>query len=334
MTTKPRRSGGAAKPAEAQAKAEIKDEEKAGQAAAKDVEATDNVKREGEQPGTAEPERHATDGGNAAGEGASVGQLAAAEDVLHLDGDPVPAEVDRGMALPETGISPEPFTGGEVATAPTGDDERNGKPTAIGTDTSGEMRNADPAVPTAATGADDARNGAPLGMAGTTDRGGELRGRDAAARLEGSGVRAERGVGTLDRDLEPDERPTYPSTTLTRATPDAAPMEPDDVKRATQPKLGDPQTSTDPIAAAAAIRSQAGDDTVDLVDDATGKSIKPSQFFEVPDGPIARTYRRVNARVVEVYTVRHVKTPNRRLLFTDGQMVPVAMAETLISLHG
>ena len=362
MTTRSRRSGGQAakaatpdkpvetKPsaakaeapdtAEATVKAEAAEAKKAAQ---DDVPAgqDDNLARDGEQPGN-DTDQHATDGGNAAGDeqgsGPTVGQQAAAvEDVLHIDGDPVPAEVDRAMVRDETGLSPEPFVMGSegeaVATAPTGDDPRNGAPTAIGSDRSGAMRAADPAVPTAPTGG-DARNGAPVNMAGQLDTTGELRGRDAAAKLVGSGVRGEQGVGTLDRDLPADERPTYPSTTLTRATPDAAPMEPDDVKRATEPKLGDVQTSTDPIAAAAAIQSQAGDDTVDLLDAKTGQPVKPSEFFEVPDGLAARTLMRVNRRVVEVYTIRHTKSPNQRLLFTEGQLVPVGIAQTLITLHG
>lgn len=283
------------------------------------------------------PEPQATDSDNATEDGPSVAELAAtAQDVLHTDGDPVPAKVDKGMVRDETGISPAPFVlgseGEAVATAPTGDDERNGKPLGIGTDTSGELHRQDPAVPTAATGAGNTGNGAPVNMEGTLNK--EFGGNATpSAQLVGSGVRGEQGVGTLDPNIGVDERPTYPSTTLTRATPDAAPMEPEDVKRATEPKHGDVQTSTDPIAAAAAIQSHAGDDTVELLGRG-GKPVKPSEFFDVPDDGRARSLRIVNQRVSEVYTVRHVKTPSRRLLFTEGQPVPVAVAETLIALHG
>jgi hypothetical protein len=362
MTSRARRTGGqskAADKAEDQAKAEL-DEAKAEAgdreaAETKDpaeekvskVDATrgegddaaeagpvDNIEREGEQPdGNVPPEQEATEGGSAAGEGATVAQQAAFRDTLVVDGDPVPERVDKSMVNEETGLSPEVASDAFVLTAATGDTERNGRPVGIPTDTSGELRRADGAVPTAAFG-QDPRNGHLTGMAARGQLSQEFGGNgDSPARLAGDGVRAEVGVGTANPDIGPDERPTYPSTTLTRKSPDAAPMEPEDVKYATQPKLGDVQGSLDPTMAAAQMPSMAGDVTGKLVNQ-RGNAVKPSNFFEVPEGPQARTFRRVKYRVSEVYTVRHVATPSRRLLFTEGQMVDVDVAETLIRLHG
>lgn len=356
MTTRSRRSGGQAakatpdKPTE-QAKTEQATDEQAAQEQAADEQAkttaqakadepanspsASNTDKDGEQaPETVAPETERTDGGNAAGDGHGPVQRAAeaTADTLQVPGDPVPAEVDKSMVRAETGLSPE-VPEGDTPTAPTGDDERNGKPLGIGTDTTGELRHVEGAVATAAYG-QDARNGHATGMAAEGQINTEFGGNgDSVAKLAGSGVRAETGVGTLDRDLPPDERPQYPSTTLTRATPDAAPMEPDDVKYATQPKLGDVQGSLDPTMAAAQMPSMAGDVTVKLVD-GKGKEVKPSEFFEVPDGLAARNLRRVKHRVSEVFTVRKVSTPSQRLLFTEGQEVPVDVAETLIRLHG
>jgi hypothetical protein len=297
----------------------------------------DNVERAGEQLASSTPETERTEGGNGAGEGATMAQQAVFTDTLHLPGDPVPDEVDMSMVRPETGLSPEvaehDTTHGVVPTAPTGDTERNGKATAIPTDTSGELRHAEGAVPTAAFG-QDARNGHATGMAAEGQIGTDFGGNgDSVARLVADGVRGEQGVGTANPDIGPDERPTYPSTTLTRATPDAAPMEPEDVTHATEPKLGDVQGSLDPTMAAAGMPSMAGDVTVDLVDE-NGTSVKPSGFFETPEGLQARSFRRVNCRVSEVFTVRKVATPSRRLLFTKGQLVDIDVAQTLIRLHG
>lgn len=350
MTTQPRRSGGRAKAATTPLDPEKAQETVDGQVkqqeddvkaeTAEHVEAdgaaSDNVEHEGEQqPETVEPETERTEGGNAAGDGATAVLRAAAAtaDTLQLAGDPVPAEVDKSMVRPETGLSPEVEEHDVVPTAPTGDNPRNGKAEAIPTDTSGELRHVDGAVPTAAYG-QAANNGHETGMAREGQIGTEFGGNgDSVAKLVGDGVRGEQGVGTANPDIGPDERPQYPSTTLTRSSSRAAPMEPEDVKYATQPKLGDVQGSLDPTMAAAQMPSMAGDVTVKLVD-GKGNEVVPSDFFEVPDGIAARSFRRVKHRVSEVFTVRKSATPGRRLLFTDGQMVPVDVAETLIKLHG
>lgn len=357
MTSRARRSGGQSKAAEDQGKDQVKEAKaEAGDREAaraedpakediSEVDATrsegddaaeigpvDNVKREGEQVAP-QPEKHATDGGNAAGEGATAEQQSVFRDTLEIAGDPVPERVDKSMVNEETGLSPEVDEAALALTAATGDTERNGRPVGIPTDTSGELRRRDDAVPTAAFGQED-RNGHLTGMAARGQLSTEFGGNgDSPARLAGDGVRAEVGVGTANPDIGPDERPMYPSTTLTRKSPKAAPMEPEDVRYATQPKLGDVQGSTDPTMAAAGMPSMPGDTTVELVNQ-RGNRVKPSNFFEVPDGAQARSFRRVKYRVSEVFTVRHVATPSRRLLFTEGQMVDVSVAETLIQLHG
>lgn len=278
-----------------------------------------------------QPEKAATDGGNAAGEGATTEQQSTVASTLPLSGEPQPAKVDKGMARPETGVAPEAFAGGDADTAAYGDNERNGKATGIPTDTSGELRHREGAIPTAAHGGTE-RNGLAVDMIeGQTSK--EFGGNgDPEAKLLNDGVRAEVGAGT-GTDAPKDERPQYPSTLLTRSSSSAAPSEPKDVKLATQPRLGDPQTSTDPTMASAMMPSMPGDVTVKLVNQA-GDEVTPSDFFEVPEGVQGRSFRRVKHRVSEVFTVRKVKTPSRRLLFTEGQLVPVEVAQTLIELHG
>lgn len=317
MTSKPRKGAGTA-PADRTAKA--------GENNPTPVDTSDKAGKQDDP----QPEKHITEGGNAADEGATVEQQSAVASTLPLSGEPQPAKVEQGMARPETGVAQEAFAGGEPDTAATGDTDRNGRPDQGAIDTSGELRHREDAIPTAAHGGTE-RNGLPVNMEGTVNR--EFGGNgDPEAKLLNDGVRAEVGAGT-GTEAPKDERPQYPSTLLTRSSSKAAPTEPADVKNATQPRLGDVQTSTDPTMAASTMPSMPGDATVKLVN-GKGDEVTPSEFFEVPEGIQGRSFRRVKHRVSEVFTVRHVKTPSKRLLFTEGQMVPVEVAQTLIELHG
>lgn len=343
MTTRSRRSGGQAakatpeKPAAEQTKAEPDAPEQAEQPAAaaepdpapakaEQADAPEQADADAEQPDAEDASRkQAADDGTAE----KADEPARATAIPGVAGDPVPAEVDKAFVLDETGISPEPFTGTAPTAATELDQERNGGTRGELVDRTGELRQGP--VTTGAPTGDSEANGKPLRTAGVTDRtfGGNG---DPQAKLAG-GTLAYVGAGTPTPDIGPDERPTYPSTTLTRSSSSATPMEPEDVRHVTEPKLGVVEASTDPIAAAAVISSLPGDVMTKLVDRA-GNEVKPSEFFEVPDGPMARSLRVVKHRVSEVYTTRAVKTPGQRLLFTEGQEVPVHIAEQLIALHG
>lgn len=321
MTTRSRRSGGQAKAA---ADAQPKDEKPTAEQAEQPKD---------EAPATeqaaAEETKVSEHGVNAAGPGPSIATQAATASPLVLSGEPQPDTVDRGLVNDETGLSPEvpePIT----ATAATGDNERNGAPTAIGTDRTGELRKTEQVV-TAAHGG-ESRNGTPDRMlAGQVSH--EFGGNDDPhAKLINGGVRAEVGTGT-GTPAPAVTQVQYPSTTLTRSTSSAAPMEPADVRRATEPRLGDVATSTDPVMAASTMPSMVGDQTLALVNRA-GDEVNPSDFFEVPEGAEGRAFRRVKFRVSRVYTVRNSRSPSQMLMFTEGQLVPVAEAEALISLRG
>lgn len=239
-------------------------------------------------------------------------------------GEPQPAEVDRGLVNPETGVSPAFGEDGVVHVD--GEGDHFGEPSDIGVDKSGEHRHG--AAP--AAHGDHPGNGQPqLGdRSGSPNTGGR---EDRMAAGDGTAVLGVGGTAPAPAF----EGPTYPATTLTRESSKAAPVEPADVRRATEPAQGYVQSSTDPIAAAAAIGSMTGEEGTGLVLSATGESVKPSQVFEVPDEPgLARGFRRANARVSEVYNVRRVKTPSRRLLFVEGQLVPVTVVEDLIAQLG
>jgi hypothetical protein len=228
-------------------------------------------------------------------------------DVLHIAGNPTPATVSKNMVRNESGVSPAANAGVATVTAPTGDTDRNGRPINSTIDTTGALRTNPPAAAPAHP--------------------------QPSPFLAGDGVRAQIGAGTLNPTLPADTRPTYPDVTVTRASSSATPMEPSDVTHVTEPKLGVVQGSTDPVMAASAMRSAPGDVLSKLVNTA-GATVKPSEFFEVPEGVEGRGFRRVKYNVSEVFTVRHTKSPGRRKLFIEGQLVPQAQAETLVSLYG
>jgi hypothetical protein len=243
-----------------------------------------------------QPEEQATEGGDAAGEGASVTQQAAFSSTFHQDGEPQPATVAQGMARPETGVSVEAFTGSEVPTAAFGDNERNGKAMGIPTDTSGELRHREDAIPTAAHGGTE-RNGLATEMIeGQTSK--EFGGNgDPAAKLQNDGVRAEVGSGT-GTPAPKDERPQYPSTTLlTRSGPNAAPMEPEPTSSG-PPSPAWVTSRRPPTRRWPPRRCRRCPATrPSSWSTAAGDEVKPSEFFEVPDGPQARSFRRVKHRV-------------------------------------
>lgn len=327
MTTKARQSGGRTDTDAAEETTEGTAPEAATTAAEGTTEGT--APEATTEAATPEASTEGTDSAVATGEVTNLVQQAQADQ--GQQGKPTRNKYPKGMVRAETGLSPEPWKEGDPVLAPPieSDGERSGAPLEIGLDASGKLRNREGAVPAAAHG-DAEGNGRPVNMdeQSTRERGGNA---EYGAALIGDGTGVV-GTGTF-RDAPDVEQPEYPSSTITRSSSNAVPMEPKDVIHATQPEHGYVQTSTDPIAAAAAVFSLAGDDTIDLQDQ-QGNSVKPSEFFEVPEGPMGRTYRRVKYRVSELYSVQRTKTASKRLLFIDGQLVPVDQAELLIVLHG
>src|SRR4051812_5787143 len=82
-----------------QRRAQSKTDATRGEGDVSPAKATDNVRKDGKQAGP-QPEKAATDGGNAAGAGAHVGQQAAHRDMLNTPGDPEP-EKPEVWARPE-----------------------------------------------------------------------------------------------------------------------------------------------------------------------------------------------------------------------------------------
>lgn len=232
-------------------------------------------------------------------------------------------DLPAGMYREETGVSPA--IGKDGVAHVSGEGDHFGEPIELGVDKTGKHRgHGHPA----AHGNTEA-NGRPVegdrSLGNNTPRGDELAAGDGTAVL---------GVGGT-KPADPFAGPEYPSTTLTRESSKAAPVEPDDVKRATEPAQGYVQSSTDPVAAAAALNSMTGQEGIGLIRSDNGKEIKPSELFEVPeDAGKARGFRIAKHRVSELYSVQRVDLPMRRLLFVEGQEVPVAVAEALIAQLG
>jgi hypothetical protein len=250
-----------------------------------------------------------------------------------------PGGTGRNVGVPEqdhpaAALAPETTTGptptGEVEnnpdqTAASGvDPERNGAATQVGTTRETPDPSEGPA--TAAHPGEEERSGTAHHMRENHTARDEKPGEGQLL----NGFRAELGTGT-GTPAPDDERPTYPSTTLVRKSPRATPLEPADVKRAVEPRLGHDLTSTDAAAAAAGLRSMAGENATRLLD-ADGKEVSASDVFEsVESNP---TIRIVKTNVVEEYTVHRQKTPLTRLLFFKGQVLPAQQAEMFVAQHG
>lgn len=265
--------------------------------------------------------------------GASSGAPVAAAKSAHPTGTPEPAKVDKALAPSvTTGPTPNgPRVDNPDAVAASGaNQELNGEATAVGSARGEQPPEADGenAPRTAAVG-DVANNGLALDMRENDT----VRGDKPGEGILLNGPRAEKGTGT-DTPEDPDatkDLPDYPSTTLVRKTPNAAPLEPADVRQAVEPKIGHDLTSTDATAAGAGLRSHAGETGLRLLN-RKGEEVQPSDIFDsIESTPYLRV---VKEDVVEEFIVHRQKTPLTRLLFAKGQQVPTATAEQFVAAHG
>lgn len=117
---------------------------------------------------------------------------------------------------------------------------------------------------------------------------------------------------------------------VTAAAPLAAP------ERAAQlePADGHADSSTDNVAAQAALRSPAGANFVRLVDP-DGKALDVAKdVFEYPaSGEDPKTTATVKTHVVEVYTSENARTASQQLLLTKGQEVPLGQVSQIIAKY-
>jgi hypothetical protein len=132
-------------------------------------------------------------------------------------------------------------------------------------------------------------------------------------------------------EVEPEVEPDPPEpATLSVA---AAPLEPPAALAGVQPpdpETGYAESSTNPVAAAAALRTVPGDDHIDLIDD-NGDPVNPEELFDDPGAH--STIVRVNRRVIERFTYRGAARPATRLYLRPGQVVSRAEAERIKAAH-
>ncbi|MFC6883528.1 hypothetical protein [Actinomadura yumaensis] len=121
--------------------------------------------------------------------------------------------------------------------------------------------------------------------------------------------------------------PDAPAVELDTAEVAAAPLDPPaGLAAAAPPDSGYSESSTNPVAGSAVLRTTPGDDHVALVDE-NGAAVNPKDVFDDP-GPHA-TVLRVNRRVLERFTYYGANTPDARLFLRPGQKVTRAEAERI-----
>lgn len=101
----------------------------------------------------------------------------------------------------------------------------------------------------------------------------------------------------------------------------AAPLSAPDPAR----KLGDPYSSTDFVAANAALRSEPGARHIRLFDD-EGADIDPDDVFEFPPAESPSMLADVKRKTYQEFLYREARTPSTRLMYPAGARVPVWQA--------
>lgn len=102
----------------------------------------------------------------------------------------------------------------------------------------------------------------------------------------------------------------------------AAPLE---APPARPSRLGNPDSSTNFVAAAAALRSPSGSTHIRLHDE-DDNDVDPEGLFEFPPPESPSMLARVNERVFQQFTYPGATTPTSQLLYAQGAMVPVEQA--------
>jgi hypothetical protein len=114
---------------------------------------------------------------------------------------------------------------------------------------------------------------------------------------------------------------TARATSATAET-DAAPL---DAPEPRPRKLGHPDSSTNFVAANAALRSPPGSNHVRLLD-ASGADVDPESVFEFPPSESPSMMATVNRQVFQEFTYPEASTPTTQLLYPAGARVPVEQA--------
>ena len=142
------------------------------------------------------------------------------------------------------------------------------------------------------------------------------------------------GTDTASQEQESTPQETAPKTEAAgfAAMADAAPIEAPEAKRARSPHLGRTDSSTNPIAANAALRSPTGSKHLRLLGEAD-KALTLKDVFAFPVAGSAETLATVKETVYEEFTYPNTTAPARHLLFLAGARVPIGEAYRLIDTY-
>jgi hypothetical protein len=105
----------------------------------------------------------------------------------------------------------------------------------------------------------------------------------------------------------------------------AAPLEAPEKLSQRTPHLGDPPTSTNPVAANSGLRSVAGADHRRLCD-AEGNDLTLEDLFVFPEQGSPSTLATVKQRVFEEFTYPGTTTRTQHLMYPEGALIPVGEA--------
>lgn len=129
------------------------------------------------------------------------------------------------------------------------------------------------------------------------------------------------GPGTGSASPE-DEQERSPSTTVLPT--EAGPLVPTDVQKVHEPADGHPESSTNTVAAGAALRTVPGENHVRLHTE-DGEDVDVEDLFTEPLG--ASRMVEVKQRVFQTFTYHKARTPTTRLAYNKGARIPLAEAE-------
>lgn len=127
------------------------------------------------------------------------------------------------------------------------------------------------------------------------------------------------GPGTGTDAPQDKQQGRYPSTVVNEPS---APLDPPkDTQTQTDPPQGYNLSSTDDVYGETGKRTVAGEDHVGLVTE-DGSSVSADSLFDQNEG---QTFATVNQRVYEEFLYPGTTTVARRLMFTEGQRIPLQM---------
>lgn len=132
-------------------------------------------------------------------------------------------------------------------------------------------------------------------------------------------------IATSEDKQEEAAQATTEAREARKDAPTAAPLAPDQGTQLS-PRLGNPGSSTNPVAAAAALRSQPGTGHVQFVSE-DGTALSPDDIFVDEGGPTVTAKTRVH----EVYRYRNATSHGVQLLYTPGQLVPRREADQVLA---